>query len=223
MSQSGELKIILFTFRSDRPILTDISKIRGFFASHFKEFSLFHQHYEDKLMYQYPLVQYKLINNIPVIMGINDGAELLKTIYNEFDSISLGTEIYSIFERKLIVRTEKFGLWIKKMVSYRFVTPWYALNQKNYQKYQEFSVPGKISLLKRILIGNILSMSRGVDYDVPHEIICQLKVKPRKILVKNTRTIGFTGTFAVNFQIPNYLGLGKLVSRGLGMIQKVIE
>ena len=128
----------------------------------------------------------------------------MKTIYNDFDNISIGPESYSIYERELIVRKEKFGLWNKKKYSYTFVTPWYALNQKNYQKYQEFSVSGKNSLLKRILIRNILSMSRGVDYNVPHEITCQLNVKPQKIIVKNTRTIGFIRKFNVNFKIPNY-------------------
>jgi hypothetical protein len=32
---------------------------------------------------------------------------------------------------------------------------------------------------------------------------------------------GFKGTFAVNFELPDYIGLGKSVSRGFGTIKRV--
>jgi hypothetical protein len=32
--------------------------------------------------------------------------------------------------------------------------------------------------------------------------------------------MGFLGTFSVNFNIPDYLGLGKSVSRGFGPVKK---
>jgi hypothetical protein len=35
--------------------------------------------------------------------------------------------------------------------------------------------------------------------------------------------IGFKGTFAVNFELPDYIGLGKSVLRGVGTIKKVVQ
>jgi len=32
--------------------------------------------------------------------------------------------------------------------------------------------------------------------------------------------LGFLGTFSVNFEIPNYWGIGKSVSRGFGRVVK---
>ena len=32
--------------------------------------------------------------------------------------------------------------------------------------------------------------------------------------------IGFFGTFQVNFNLPDYIGLGKSISRGFGTIKK---
>ena len=33
--------------------------------------------------------------------------------------------------------------------------------------------------------------------------------------------LGFLGTFSVNFEIPDYWGIGKSVSRGFGTIKRV--
>jgi hypothetical protein len=33
--------------------------------------------------------------------------------------------------------------------------------------------------------------------------------------------LGFLGTFSVNFEIPDYWGIGKSVSRGFGTVMKV--
>ena len=35
--------------------------------------------------------------------------------------------------------------------------------------------------------------------------------------------LGFFGTFSVNFEIPDYWGIGKSVSRGLGTMKRVAE
>ena len=35
--------------------------------------------------------------------------------------------------------------------------------------------------------------------------------------------LGFLGTFSVNFDIPDYWGIGKSVSRGFGTIERVDE
>jgi hypothetical protein len=39
--------------------------------------------------------------------------------------------------------------------------------------------------------------------------------------LKSTLVLGFLGSFSVNFEIPDYFGLGKWVSRGFGTIKKV--
>jgi len=35
--------------------------------------------------------------------------------------------------------------------------------------------------------------------------------------------VGFKETFAVNFELPNYIGLGKSVSRGFGTIKRIAK
>ena len=37
---------------------------------------------------------------------------------------------------------------------------------------------------------------------------------------KSTPMLGFLGTFSVNFEIPDYWGIGKSVSRGFGTVKR---
>ena len=68
------------------------------------------------------------------------------------------------------------------------------------------------------LTGNILSMSKSLNYQVPDRINCETDVRICKGRQKDTKIMTFTGTFSTNFFIPEYLGLGKSVSRGFGAV-----
>ncbi len=93
------LKILRLTLHSDAPMRGDGTKLRGFFATSFNEHALLHQHITDRLIYSYPLIQYKMLEEGPLVIGINEGADVLKDIYDKFDEIKLGESKYSIMER----------------------------------------------------------------------------------------------------------------------------
>ena len=75
----------------------------------------------------------------------------------------------------------------------------------------------------KILIGNILSMSKSFDYVVSGQLSAQLSLKRtrHKVSLNGIRMEGFIGTFSVNFEIPDYWGIGKSVSRGFGTVKKI--
>ena len=43
----------------------------------------------------------------------------------------------------------------------------------------------------------------------------------KEVNIKSIKHVGFVGEFKVNFNIPDYLGIGKNVSKGFGTIKKV--
>ncbi len=215
-----KLKIFTLTFGSDNKIKGDAAKLRGFFATRFNEYQLLHQHDVDRFIYKYPLVQYKMVNGAPMVLGINEGVEVLKEIYDKYDSIRLGEIEYQIFERQIKVLEQEFGL-SDKFHQYRFLTPWIALNQENYRKYNGLDSKGKKDLLQRTLIGNILSMSKGLGYRVPDKIKADVRVQKVLRRLKDTPVDAFYGTIITNFLIPDYFGIGKSVSRGFGAVQRV--
>ncbi len=215
-----ELSYVLTKFENINLKTRQAVKLRGFFASHNKDNELLHNHHGERLIYQYPKVQYKVIKGVPIICGLGEGAELIIQLGRDADSIRIDEQQMSIYQKEILIKKESFGV-TDKYIAYRLITPWIALNQKNSKKYYKASDMEKEELLKKILVGNILSMAKGLNYDVKERIYCWLDLKECTVQFKNIKMKAFKGKFKVNFKIPDYLGLGKSVSRGFGTIKGV--
>ncbi|MCX7974841.1 MAG: CRISPR-associated endonuclease Cas6 [Candidatus Aminicenantes bacterium] len=216
------VKTLMFSFKCNQPVKGKAEWLRGFFADQFREYVLIHHHLDDnKLNYSFPLIQYKILNEKPVVIGINEGTEVLQRLYPELSYIRLGSKEFQIIEQTLIIRTDDLTV-TPEIKSYSFITPWLALNEKNYEKYQKFGILSKRKeLLESILVGNILSMSKSLGYTVTEPIRAEINnFKEVFIRLKEVPMLGFLGTFSVNFEIPDYWGIGKSVSRGFGTIKK---
>lgn len=216
------LKTLTLTLKSDRPVTEPAATLRGFFATRFNEYALLHQHINvDKLLYRYPRIQYRIVEGTALVLGIEEGAEMLKDVYDKYDEIALGETVYTIVERGIHVKEEEFGI-SPELLSYAFITPWIALSQNNYRRYLESNRGERRALLQRTLIGNILSASKGLDYVVLEEIRAETgRFQLCRCEIKGTQFIGFLGRFVVNFMMPEYMGLGKSVSRGFGAVKRL--
>ena len=209
------------------PLKRDVKAkdLRGAVARLYPEERLLHHHRNDgKVEYYHPLVQYKIINNECLITGFKEGAELLANLDLVGKRIFFGNRIYTILNKEIDLYNICFGN-IEAQQSYTFLTPWLALNEKNYEKYQKYGTwAKKKDLLEKILIGNIISMSKSLGYTVPEPIKANIgNLKEVETFLKGTPMLGFLGTFSVNFEIPDYWGIGKSVSRGFGTIKRVRE
>ena len=214
--------ICLYFDRSTDELMLLSKDLRGAIAKLHPHEILFHQHGKDGLVkYNYPLIQYKCIQNKCLLIGIGKEAELVSRLNLVGETIKLFYEKYKIIKKDVSLNNSPYGIF-KIILSYSFLTPWLALNEKNYQKYQRLgTLTKRKELLEKILIGNILSMSKSLGYTVPAPIeakIIELKEVPTKL--KGTPMLGFLGTFSVNFEIPDYWGIGKSVSRGFGTVLK---
>ena len=216
------IKTLIFHFICEEHFNGTADKLRGFFANKFNEDVHFHHHINDELSYAYPLIQYKILQGEPVVIGIKEGADILQKIHNEVSLIKIGTKNYQIKDTKIVLQSYNFG--ITESLPYSFLTPWLALNESNYKKYIKFGDDEKKrSFLKKILIGNLLSISKSLGYTVPEPIIVNItKLKEVNTVLKRNPMLGFLGDFSVNFEIPDYWGIGKSVSRGFGTVIRKI-
>lgn len=218
-----DLKILTITFEGNRLEKRDIPKVRGYIASKFPEYLEFHNHIGDnKFKYGYPVIQYKTFNGVPGVMAINEASKTLIQAFYEIDRIDLKETVMDIVEKGYIVKKCEFGT-SDYMISYRFLSPWMALNQKNYNEYQKADEHGRIDILKKILTGNLISMSKYFGYTVDKQIHVLVKLKPGIVNYKNNSMTAFLGEFMTNFHIPDYLGIGKSVSRGFGTVIRIKE
>lgn len=218
-----KLRTALLTFGFNEPVCARADRLRGFFATHFGEFRLVHHHLEgNRLLYRTPLIQYKVVNRQPLVLGVNEGADILRQIYEQLEFIRIGKTDYRLEYKRLYLGEERFGE-SAGVRSYTFLSPWLALNEQNYQHYVCAGSPqARRELLERILVGNILSLAKGLGYTVNAVLTAEFEtLREVRTTLKGTPMLGFVGSFRVNFEIPEYLGLGKSVSRGFGTIGRV--
>lgn len=219
------IKSCIVKLKLDPPLSWRIQPkdLRGAIAKLFPEERLLHQHLEDgKINYHYPFIQYKIINRECLLVGLKEGAELISGLNLIGKSFSLKRGSYKVFGKEFEFYMNSLET-IGNLLNYQFATIWLALNEKNYLKYQMLGTWAKRKImLEKILVGNILSMSKGLGYTVPaplEAIIIEMKEVPTKL--KGTPMLGFLGTFSVNFEIPDYWGIGKSVSRGFGTVKRI--
>lgn len=214
------IKTLILTLKTEKPVKDSASKLRGYIGKKFPEYPILHHHIDEVgYLYTYPKVQYKILGGTPVILGIEEGAEVLKKISSYIDEIQLGKRSYRINEIQMNRNNADFGP-CRESRNYQFVTPWLALNPANYRKFREMrDWKERKALLNSTLIGNILSMCKGLDYIVTRKLYSHSRLDEEKVEYKAIPHLAFTGEFKVNFKIPNLFGLGKGVSQGFGIVR----
>lgn len=193
-------------------------KLRGFFASQNRNNVLLHQHIGTGVDYKYPLVQYKILSSHPVILAAEEGMSSVRELSASINEIVIDDKTYPINSCELSIYEKKLGD-NEKTKHYKFLTPWFCLNQINYSRYIAGDEQEKKELLNRILVGNILSLSKRFGVAAEKRITTELDLEEQNIVFKGETMLGFTGEFSVNYSLPDYFGLGKSVSRGFGTIK----
>lgn len=203
----------------------DAHKLRGYFGTLFQEHSqLLHNHLESgEAAYRYPLVQYKVLDTVPTLVGLNEGADLLIGLFLKMKELEIAGTTYPVFQKNIESRTVNIGL-SDDLHSYRFQTLWMALNQQNYTTWLSEDEVQKARHLKAILVGNLLSFFKGMDYRAQGTIMANLKItNQRETQFKNNAMLAFEGEFVTNTLLPETIGLGKSVARGFGTITTTVS
>jgi hypothetical protein len=219
-----ELQICRIKFPEIKLQTRDAHKLRGYFGNLFKEHSpILHNHYEDgRFRYKYPSIQYKVINNVPTLIGIEEGAELLPSLFLKIKELDINGQKFSINTKNIALTNEKVG-YSNSLHEYQFATLWMGLNQTNYAKYHKLeSEVEKQDMLNAILVGHILSFFRntGVELNANERLMAKVNVEEKSTQFKENKMIAFSGSFIVNALLPDEIGLGKSVSRGFGTIKR---
>lgn len=214
------LKTLVLVLKTEGAVKEDASKLRGYIANRFKDYPILHHHIEEAgYLYAYPRVQYKIIEGTPIVLGIEEGAEVLKHISDDIIELELGKSVYKVESIQMNLMNAEFGP-CRENRHYKFLTQWLALNPANYERYKEMrDWKEKKEFLNGILVGNILSMCKSLDYVVTSKLYVHSRLDDEKVEFKGVQIIGFTGEFKVNFRIPEFFGLGKGVSQGFGTVK----
>lgn len=185
---------------------------------------LFHNHHGEKFYYTYPLVQYKRINGHAALIGINQGAEALTQLLGKKASYSFQLGNRTADMGATTIRSEEFTVTSGDSAYTYSIDRWLPLNKENYQTFlQTESMVKRIVMLEKILVGNILSFGKGVGIFFEHPVTCQISQLESSGLInyKGVELTGFSVKFRCNTSLPEYIGLGKSVSIGNGVVRNI--
>jgi len=115
-------------------------------------------------------------------------------------------------------------VWDKKF-NYT-IKNWIALNQENFPKYQQIeSLSERVNFLEKTLIANIISFAKGIEWiiDKPIELKINNINATKAVTLKGKKLVGFNIDFTSNVFLPNYIGLGKSVSLGYGLVANKLQ
>ena len=186
---------------------------------------MYHNHSESGVLYRYPLIQYKRINQCAAIVAIDAGVDVMgQSLSSGVSSLCIGNrqEVFSVCDvksRMVLVQVwnGEFDYALRK---------WLPLNSKNYEEYEKIEIlSDRISFLERILIGNIISFAKGIGVSLDKHIECAiLSIDSQAFMIyKGVRMLSLDLKFKTNVSLPNFIGIGKGVSLGFGTVHKCVE
>jgi hypothetical protein len=188
-----------------------------------KQNILFHNHDKDKYRYSYPLIQYKRIDHRPHITCINEGVEEIHNFFEKKqEGIVLGNRPYNLIVNDINLKHFTMQAWDSQFRYY--LQEWMPINSKNLSVFMDLkSEQAKKDFFKPILVGNILSMAKGLDWYVEKEIEVKIDhIKGiRTIRTKGVEMFVVTLTFLSNVSLPTGIGLGKNAGTGHGVIRSL--
>jgi len=210
---------VLIRLTGDKPVRNTPYQVKGDFIKQFSDEKIV-PFLNGKLRnkYLYPRVQVKILNEQIYIIGIKEGVNpVLSLIDNirlfNFGNITINIEKYDIEENK-----DQF-ITTEKLLRYKFITPWIALNKSTGGKYRFLADQEKPLFLNQLLGKNLLFIAKELGFEIKNKIFTKVSIDnliPEKI--DENGWGAFTGEFKTNFLLPSYIGLGNGITRGFGTL-----
>jgi len=186
-----------------------------------RQSSLSHNHAGDEgFYYRYPLIQYKATDRKASIICLEEGADDIHYLFQmrELD-LRVGDRREVLEVEDVLLRYHQLQTW---QVGFDYsLKNWQALNQDNFRRYEQLaSEVGRLQFLEKMLLGNLLTLSRSLRPGaggLPIELSITRMKDARWLPYKGQKILAFTLNFRTNLSLPDYVGLGKGVSWGLGV------
>ena len=213
------IKSVVVRVITDKPVRKTPYQVKGVFMRQFPDESIIPMldgTYRDRFLY--PRVQVKILNEQIYIIGVHEGVDPVLSLAEKFEIFDFGNITFEAQDCDIENVEEQF-MPSNRLVRYRFITPWVALNQMTGGKYRFLTNQEKPSFLNRLLGQNIIFLASEVGINLEDNIFTKVKVSslfPRP--VDENKWGAFMGEFKTNFVLPNYIGVGNGITRGFGTI-----
>ncbi len=204
---------------TDKPVKKTPYQVKGVFMKHFPDeeiVPMLDGRYREKFLY--PRVQVKILNEQIYILGLNEGVDPVLSLVEKFDFLDFGNITFQVLGADVDKYDNRFRP-TNRLIRYRFITPWVALNQITGSRYRFLNNAERAVFLNRLLGQNIVFLAREMGMDIEKKIYTKTSLTslfPKPVDEHNWGA--FTGEFRTNFILPNYIGVGNGITRGYGTI-----
>ena len=184
---------------------------------------LFHNHLGDQFRYSYPLIQYKRLGKKAALVCLEQGTEEIYAFFSRPNQyLRIGEREIQCQIDRLILR--EINLQVTDYSLHYRIERWLAVKDDNFRAFSLLKTEReKKDFLEKMMIGNILSMAKGLGWfiDKPIEVKIAHILRQRNLLYKETLLTGFDVEFSCNVFLPDFIGLGKSPAMGFGIVRKV--
>ena len=191
--------------------------------------NLFHNHDNENggFFNRYPLIQYKIDTYNgqmrPMLLCLEEGIEEAHHFFSQPDwSVNLNGIIHPM--RVARMNVNKMTLDVDEQTFNYRLHKWQALNTESYKVYRKLvGIKEKIEFLEKRLSNHIISFASGVNcrLEKPFEVkITNINKEDDWVSFKKVKVMVFTIEFQTNISLPNFIGLGKGSSMGLGVLRR---
>ena len=219
-----DIKSVVVRVITNKPVRKTPYQVKGVFMRQYPDeeiIPMLDGSYRDR--YLYPRVQVKILNEQIYLIGIHEGVDSVMNLYEKLESLDFGNITFDVQDCDVEAAKDQF-IPSEKLVHYRFITPWVALNHMTGGKYKFLTNQEKPSYLNKLLGQNIIFLANEVGISLKDDILTKVKVSslfPKP--VDDNKWGAFMGEFKTNFILPNYIGVGNGITRGFGTVYGVLS
>jgi len=176
---------------------------------------------DGKSVLRYPLVQYRVKGGHAAAWAVGPGCDQLRQwLFSSQGQLRIGGR--DVPFRVTDWKDDRFDLIMtpKERPNWYYLGRWLPLKDEPYRDWLKApNLKARIELLERMLVANIHTFARELDWTMPEwlQVDLQQIVHTRKAKFHGNDFVGFDVVFTANVALPPGLGLGHAVSHGYGI------
>lgn len=172
-------------------------------------------------VHAYPRVQVKVLRGQLSFFAVNEGVFPTIALVNQLDFLRLDGRVVEFQSKEEEVYPDKFEVTPEKYHKFKFITPWVALNEIQLYRYEPMFTDERREYLDAVLQKNLefIVKDLGSEPVVPIQARFRASSLTPKV-VPYSKMGSFKGNFTTNVNLPDYLGLGNNITKGLGTVIK---
>ena len=215
-SLKSEIPYISICLSTDKPVKKTPYQIKGSIMRKYPKSDIvpmLNGKYRNKFLY--PRVQVKILNEKIFFVGICEGVHPIKSLITDIKNLDLGDITFEITDTEI----NEDGLFKQtdKIMEYKFITPWVALNRASGKKYNKIKKSERNNFLNHLLGKNIIFLSNELGIELKENILSKVLLSSQSPLkIHENQWQAFEGKFQTNFILPEFIGLGNGITRGFG-------